>query len=134
MFLLDTCVLSELRKPHPHDKVTAWLQRNRKTVMCLSVVTIGEIEAGIAKQRKADPVFADHLGRWLDGLIDHYGERILPIHLEIARLWGTMNPQAGNATDKLIAATALAHELKLVTRNRRHFEDLGVAIVNPFGD
>ncbi|MDK9722941.1 MAG: type II toxin-antitoxin system VapC family toxin [Rhodospirillales bacterium] len=134
MFLLDTCVLSELRKPRLHSNVSAWLQKHKKAEMYLSVVTIGEIEAGIAKQRKSDPPFASSLENWFDEVVDYYGERILPVTLDIARMWGNFDPAAGSPTDKLIAATARVHGLTLVTRNRRHFEPLGVIIVNPFGD
>ncbi|TAN45959.1 MAG: type II toxin-antitoxin system VapC family toxin, partial [Rhodospirillales bacterium] len=114
MFLLDTCVLSELRKQRMNPKVSAWLQKNRDAEMFMSVVTIGEIEAGIVKRRKADPEFAAILDDWLDQVVDYYGERILPISLEIARLWGSLDPAAGNPTDKLIAATAKQHGLKVV--------------------
>lgn len=134
MFLLDTCVLSELRKQRPHPNVSAWLGRNRKAEMFLSVITIGEIEAGIAKRRRTEPEFAAILDGWLDQVVDGYEDRILPITRDIARLWGNLDPASGNATDKLIAATAKMHGLKLVTRNRRHFENLSVTIVNPFGD
>lgn len=134
MFLLDTCVLSELRKQHPHPRVFAWLQKNRRAEMYLSVITIGEIEAGIARRRQADLTFAAILESWLDLVVSTYDERILPITLDIARLWGNLDPASGNATDKLIAATASAHGLKVVTRNHRHFEPLGVAVVNPFKD
>jgi predicted nucleic acid-binding protein len=134
MLLLDTCVLSELRKQRPHPKVLAWLEKNRKEEMFLSVITIGEIEAGIAKRRKTEPEFAAILDGWLDQVVGDYDERILPITLDITRLWGNLDPASGNATDKLIAATAKAHGLKVVTRNRRHFEALGIVVVNPFGD
>ncbi|MFA6020098.1 MAG: type II toxin-antitoxin system VapC family toxin [Rhodospirillales bacterium] len=134
MFLLDTCVLSELRKPHLHPNVSAWLHKHKKAEMYLSVVTIGEIEAGIAKLRKSDLSFATSLENWLNEIVDDYGESILPITLDIARMWGDFEPQSGNPTDKLIAATAKMHGLKVVTRNHRHFVPLGVAVVNPFGD
>ncbi|CAA6604422.1 Ribonuclease VapC [Rhodospirillaceae bacterium LM-1] len=135
MFLLDTCILSELRKQRIPSNVSAWLQKHKKAEMYLSVVTIGEIEAGIAtKRRQIDPAFAASLDGWLGQVIENYDERILPITLNIARLWGNLDPASGNATDKLIAATAKAHGLKIVTRNHRHFVPLGVAVVNPFGE
>jgi predicted nucleic acid-binding protein len=134
MFLLDTCVLSELRKPHIHSNVSAWLQKNKKAEMFLSVVTIGEIEAGIAILRRSDLSFAASLENWLNEVVAYYGERILPITLDIARMWGNFDPAAGSPTDKLIAATAKVHGLKVVTRNHRHFVPLGVSVVNPFGD
>ncbi|MBF0270140.1 MAG: type II toxin-antitoxin system VapC family toxin [Alphaproteobacteria bacterium] len=134
MFLLDTCILSELRKQRIPSNVSAWLQKHKKAEMYLSVVTIGEIEAGVAKQRKSDLSFAASLDVWLDEVIDYYGERILPITVDVARIWGNFDPASGNATDKLIAATAKAHGLKIVTRNHRHFAPLAVAVVNPFGE
>jgi predicted nucleic acid-binding protein len=99
----------------------------------LSVVTIGEVERGIAKQQRLDPAFAQRLADWLDGTLRYYATRILAVDLGTARRWGRLSDTYGHAgADILIAATAIEHGLAVVTRNVRHFEGTGVALVNPF--
>jgi len=133
MILLDTVVLSELRKPQPAAAVIQWLADQRDSDLFLSVVSLGEIERGIEKKRESDPVFAGMLGRWLDDLLNLYGDRVLPITPAIARRWGILSARVGNdSADLLIAATALTHGLRVATRNVRHFAPTRVKIVNPF--
>jgi len=133
MILLDTVVLSKLRKPQPAAAVVQWLSSQRDNELFLSVVSLGEIERGIEKKRSDDPVFAGALTLWLEDLVRLYGDRILPVTPVIARRWGSLSAQHGNdGADLLIAATALVHGLQVATRNVRHFEPLGVAVVNPF--
>lgn len=133
MFLLDTVMVSELRKRSPARSVLAWLRKRREEELFLSVVTIGEIQRGIAAKRGSDPGFADELTRWLDTLLQVYGDRVLPMGADIARRWGELSWKAGHGgADLLIAATALQHDLTVVTRDVRHFEPLGVAVFNPF--
>jgi hypothetical protein len=133
LILLDTVVFSELRKTHPSPEVVAWLSGFRDSDLFLSVVSLGEIERGIEKKRSDDPVFAGALTLWLEDLVRLYGDRILPVTPVIARRWGSLSAQHGNdGADLLIAATALVHGLQVATRNVRHFEPLGVAVVNPF--
>lgn len=101
----------------------------------LSVLTVGEVERGILRQRRRDPVFADELAFWLDRVMSLYGERVLPFDVATARRWGQLSGELGHdSTDLQIAATALEHGLTVVTRNTRHFEPTGVTMLNPFGD
>lgn len=133
MYLLDTVVLSELRKRNRNPGVVAWVQSVTATDLFLSTITIGEIELGIESQRTVDPPFASELGRWLDLTLRAYGDRILPLDVGIARRWGRLAARIGNkAIDLAIAATALEHGLTVVTRKTRHFDPTGVATLNPF--
>jgi hypothetical protein len=133
MYLLDTMVLSELRKSRRDPGFVEWLKRVRPTDLFLSVVTIGEVEKGIAKQRRGDPAFAERLADWLDGVLRYYATRILPVDLGIARRWGRLADVHGHAgADLLIAATAIDQGFAVVTRNLRHFEGTGVPLVDPF--
>jgi predicted nucleic acid-binding protein len=133
MYLLDTVVLSELRKWRRDPSLVNWLEHVRPTDVYLSVVTIGEVEKGIAKQQRQDPAFAERLAGWLDRILRHYATRILTIDLSVARRWGRLADAHGHAgADLLIAATAIEHGLAVVTRNVRHFEGTGVPLVNPF--
>ena len=133
MFLLDTVVLSELRKRDRNPNVVRWLTGQVADNIFLSAVTIGEIERGIARQRGKDPAFAEALESWLDRTIRFYGDRILPVDTQTARRWGSLSARIGNdGADLLIAATALEHGLTVVTRNIRHFEPTGVALIDPF--
>jgi len=134
MYLIDTVVLSELRKPQRDARLTAWIERQRTTDLFVSVVTIGEIERGIARQRATEPDFAAALAAWLDRVLALYGERILPFDLQVARRWGQLSAALGNdSADLMISATALEHGLTVVTRNVSDFEPTGVATLNPFG-
>ena len=133
MILLDTVVLSELRKTQPSAAVVQWLSSQRDNELFLSVVRLGEIQRGIEKQRSSDPAFAGVLARWLDDLVNLYGDRILPVTPAIARRWGSLSARIGNdRADLLIAATAITHGLQVATRNVRHFSPTGVGVVNPF--
>ena len=126
-------MLSELRKPRPAPAVVRWLSGQRDSELFLSVVSLGEIERGIEKKRSSDPAFAAILERWLDDLVNLYGDRILPVTPAIARRWGRLSARTGNdSSDLLIAATAITHGLKVATRNVRHFTPSGVSVVDPF--
>ena len=132
-FLLDTDVLSALRRRERNPSVARWLEAQRTTDLYLSVVTVGEIERGIVRQRKRDQSFSEELARWLDRVLAWYGGRVLGIDIPTARRWGQLSGALGHdSADLLIAATALEHGLTVVTRNTRHFEPAGVAILNPF--
>lgn len=133
MILLDTVVISELRKAQPSPAVVRWLSGQRGNELFLSVVSLGEIERGIEKKRTSDPTFAAVLERWLDDLVSLYGDRILPVTPVIARRWGSLSARIGNdSADLLIAATAITHGLQVATRNVRHFTPTGVSVVDPF--
>ena len=94
---------------------------------------MGEIERGIFRQRKRDPSFAQELARWLDRALAWYEDRVLAVDIPTARRWGQLSGALGHdSADLVIAATALEHGLTVVTRNARHFESTGVALLNPF--
>jgi len=134
-WLLDTCVLSELRKPKPHPGVIAWMAGLQPDEAFLSVLTLGEIRRGIELRRGKDPVAARSLERWLLGLETHYADRILPVTAAIADRWGRLSPnQPLPVSDGLIAATALEHKLTVVTRNTEDFVRSGVSLLDPFAD
>jgi predicted nucleic acid-binding protein len=131
-FLLDTVVLSELRKRRRDPAVVAWIGRQRTADLFVSVV-MGEIERGIALQRPKDPAFAEALGAWLDTILVLYADRILPFDLGTARRWGRLSAAIGNdSADLMIAATAAEHGLTVVTRNVSDFEAAGVPTLDPF--
>lgn len=132
MFLLDTDVLSALRRRERNPLAARWVSVRRTNDLYLSVVSIGEIERGIVLQQRRDPVFAQALAAWLDSVLALYGERILPVDLSVSRRWGRLAGALGHAdTDLLIAATALDHGLTVVTRNVRHFEPAGAPVLDP---
>ena len=133
MFLFDTVVLSELRKRRRDANVVAWIGSIAETDLYISVASIVEIDFGIERKRKNDPAFAEELAGWLDTMLRVYGERILPITVQIAKRWGRLAAEIGNRElDLAIAATALEQGLTVVTRNVAHFAPSGVATVNPF--
>jgi toxin FitB len=133
MFLIDTVVLSELRKSQRDPSLVTWLEGQRAADLFVSVISIGEIDRGIARQRARNPAFAAALAAWLDRVLSLYGERILAFDLQTARRWGLLSAALGNdSADLMIAATALQHGLTVVTRNVKDFEPAGVAVLDPF--
>ena len=135
MYLLDTNVVSALRRPDRHPGPTLWLKDQRASDVYLSVVTFGEIERGIALQVTRNPDFARDLALWLERTLMWFADRILPVDLATSRRWGRLSASVGNQDiDLLIAATALEHGLTVVTRNVRHFEPAGVPVLNPFAE
>ena len=135
MYLLDTNVLSALRRPERHPAPSLWLKDQRASDVYLSVVTLREMERGIVRQTTLDPGFAADLAQWFERTLAWFADRILPIDVATARRWGRLSASIGNQdVDLLIAATALEHGLTVVTRNVRHFEPAGVRVLNPFGD
>jgi predicted nucleic acid-binding protein len=133
VFLIDTMVLSELRRRQRDPGVVAWIRGQRQEDCFLSVVSIGEIERGIARRRTADPAFADQLAGWLDQLLQLHEQRLLPVDLATARRWGQLSAAlCHDGADLLIAASAPEHGLTVVTRNLRHFQPTGVATLNPW--
>ena len=135
-FLLDTVTLSELRRPELNRPVQAWLERNGSADLYLSVMTIGELQKGIARLASG-PRRAD-LDTWFAQVRARYADFVLEIDTEIAMLWGRLlspfrpSGRQEPTVDALIAATALVHNLTIVTRNVRDFEEFGVATVNPW--
>jgi len=133
MYLLDTVILSELRKPNSNSNVTSWIARIRPGDLYISVISFMEIERGIERQRRIDPAFAVKLEVWLESTLLAFGENILPISTAGSRLWGRLQTQLGRSDfDLAIAATAIEHNLHVVTRNTRDYKGVGVAVVNPF--
>lgn len=133
MFLIDTMVLSELRKKQRNSRVLEWLERQRSADLFVSVISIGEIERGISLQRAKNPRLAENIAAWLDWILSIYSDRLLPFDLRAARRWGELSAAVGNqSVDLMIAATALERGLTVVTLNVSDFAPTGVAIVNPF--
>jgi toxin FitB len=132
MYLLDTNVVSEFRRPRPHGAVLAWLSAVDDADLNISAVTLGEIQAGIELTREQDASKAASIEFWADQVADTYN--VLPMTAEVFRLWAKlMHKQSDTVTeDAMIAATALTHKLTVVTRNVNDFERFGVKIVNPF--
>jgi toxin FitB len=132
-FLLDTNVVSETRRRRPDPDVMRWLEASGPDVHFVSVLTVGEITKGIAQRRRRDPEGADRLARWLSGLRELFAERVLAIGDAEATCWGEL---AGHAElpviDGLIAATALVHDLTLVTRNTKDFAGTGARLLDPW--
>jgi hypothetical protein len=133
-FLLDTNVLSELRKGKRADPhVAAWFADVPQEDLFLSVLVAGELRQGVERLRRRDLDGAERLDRWLVALLEGYADRILPVDLLTAELWGRLNvPDPLPAVDGLLAATAITHDLTLVTRNGRDVARTGVRLVDPF--
>ncbi len=135
-YLLDTNVVSALRRLDRFPSLSAWIARNATAVHFTSVVTIGEIERGIASKRRKDPHQAAILRSWLDVILAKDAEFILPVTLAIARRWGSLVVQSkgANIADMLLAATALEHDLTLVTGDADDFAGIdGLRVENPLG-
>lgn len=133
MYLLDTNVLSALRRPDRAPQIADWLRTKAEDQLFISVVTLGEIERGIALQEDRNPDFASDLRGWLDRTSLLFADRLLAFGPEDARIWGRLSARIGhNGADLQIAATALAHGAVVVTGNVSDFEPTGVEIENPF--
>ena len=134
IYLLDTNVLSETRKRRPAAGVTDWITVTPPDRLHVSVLTLGEIEQGIARIRsRADWQQAAALERWLRDVETGFADRVLPVTLPVAVAWGRQQyAQPVPAIDALIAATARVHGMTVVTRKVKDFELAGVQVLNPF--
>lgn len=131
MYLLDTNVVSAGRKPDP--AVASWLALQDRNALFLSVITLGEITRGIVMKQRTDPAAATVLSTWLDGLRNNYADRILDVDEKVAVRWGHIaSIRTRGDADGLIAATAMAYDLTIVTRNVADFEDTGVSLLTPW--
>jgi toxin FitB len=133
-FLLDTNVASEVRKgPRANPGVLAWFESVKEAELFLSVLVLGEIRTGIERARASDPRQALALECWLIGLEQKFSDRVLPVTAAVAAEWGRLNAARPLSTvDSLLAATALVHDLTVVSRDEDGFKNTGVRLVNPF--
>jgi toxin FitB len=132
VFLLDTNVVSEMRRTRPHPAVVEWLSKVPSDELFVAAVTLGELQAGVEMTRRQDSVRASAIEAWIDTIAASYN--VLPMDAVTFRQWARlMHRQPRNLIeDAMIAATALVHNLTVATRNVRDFERLDVAVIDPF--
>ena len=132
MFLLDTNIVSELRKPKPHGGVVAWVSANDTTSLFLSAMTIAELQRGVEMTREQDAGKASEIETWLEQLM--FTGQVLAMDAAVCREWARLMHRRSDALveDAFIAATARVHRLVVATRNVRDFKTLGVETLNPF--
>ena len=133
-YLIDTNVLSELRKrERAHPLVVDWFRSRKPQEVFLSVLTLGELRRGVERIHRRDPKTARIIGTWVDRILDRFQDRILDVDQAVAEQWGRLGiPNSLPDVDGLIAATALVHDLVVVTRNVKHIAPTGVRHMNPF--
>jgi predicted nucleic acid-binding protein len=132
-YLLDTNVVSELRRSSPNPDVKSWFEQAAGDDLFLSVIVVGEIRQGIERVRSRDPEQANGLERWLEVLHGEFQDRLLPVSTSVAEEWGRLNaPSPLPVIDSLLAATALVHGLTFVTRDTSALTRTGVALFDPW--
>lgn len=134
MFLLDTNVVSELRRRRPDPSLLTWLRSQRSTELYLSVITVMELEVGVHRMARKDLDQARRIRSWIDNdVLTVFGGRILPVDLATAKRCAASHvPDPAPERDALIGATASVHGLTVATRNEKDFRRLGVPVFNPF--
>jgi predicted nucleic acid-binding protein len=132
MFLLDTNVVSELRRQRPHGAVLNWIDTLESSAMSVAAATIGEIQTGIERARDSNPAKALEIESWLEDFLHRMP--VLPMDAETFRIWARLMHRSPRqlSEDAMIAATALRHGLVVATRNTRDFKTFGVSLFNPF--
>jgi predicted nucleic acid-binding protein len=132
MYLLDTDVVSELRKPKPHGAVVQWMQNASDAELHVSAVTLGEIQSGIELTREQDEAKASELEQWLELVSGSFN--VIPMDAAAFRVWARLMHRASDTLyeDAMIAATAKVHNFTVVTRNVTDFKEFGVKVLNPF--
>ena len=132
-YLLDTNIISELKKKTPDQNVVNWFEGIDTDDLYLSCITIGELKSGALKKTKTDVKTGKLLIKWIDGLMADYEEQILNIDLETCEIWAQLlNIDSTNAIDGLIAAQSLQSNMVLATRNIKHFKMFDIKLLNPF--
>lgn len=132
-FLLDTNIISEVRKKSADAGVQAWFASVPSQALFLSVLVVGEIRQGVVRLERRDQAQAARIANWLETLKTHYGERIVPVSATVAEEWGRLNAVGPlPVVDGLLAATAKVHGFTLVTRNTADVARTGVNLHNPF--
>jgi toxin FitB len=132
VFLIDTNVVSELRKPRPHPGVMAWFENASDKDLHLSAITLGELQAGVEITRARDPAKAAEIEAWIDRVAETWS--VLALDAAVCRCWARLmhKRQDDLLQDAMIAATAQVHGLIVVTRNLRDFQVFGVPLLDPF--
>lgn len=132
-YLLDTNVLSEVRRPRPDPAVVEWLAAVAPERLFLSALVVGELRHGVELLRTRDPARSVRLAEWIEDVNEVYGDRVLPVTTAVAEAWGRMRARGPlPAVDGLLAATALVHGLAVVTRDTRTADRCGVPFVDPW--
>jgi len=132
-YLLDTNILSETRKSRPNEGVISFIEAAKTSDLFLSALTIGELAKGVEMKGRTDPILAAQIGTWLSGIEQMFADRVLPVDALVARQWGELSADRSRPViDTLIAATAVAHGLTLVTRNEVYIRGIELAVVNPW--
>jgi predicted nucleic acid-binding protein len=134
-FLLDTNIVSETRKLQMNERVRAFLTEADASSLYLSVLSVGELRKGVANKQKSDPNGATLLNGWVDGLEQSFATRMIAIDTSVARCWGELSSgRSRPVIDTLIAATALVHDMILVTRNTKDLQGIDIPLLDPWAE